>query len=255
MPLPNFIEVLDGDGNKVRFGVLTDASSHFAYGITLLDADGEPVIPSGGGLAVADNGSHTSLAAIVTALAGTLAVSDASALTELTAIAASLAGTVATGDSTSHTSLAAIAASLAGTLATADATTHTTLAAIAASLAGTVAVADSAAETALTAILAKLNGTLAVTDAAAEASLAALQALIAQGAPVSTVTPLAVGTAAAAGRKFVVNSTAIGTVTVTLSGGQSRTYPVGVGLTVFPLAVTEVTAQANTGTVTYENWN
>jgi hypothetical protein len=64
--------------------------------------------------------------------------------------------------------------------------------------------------------------------------------------------PLTVGQAATAGRSFCAICSVIGTVTVTFADGSSGTYPLSVGINVFPWQITEVNSA--TATATFENW-
>jgi len=88
---------------------------------------------------------------------------------------------------------------------------------------------------------------------AANTSLAAIQSAV-QSNAVPGVIPLIVGVTATAGRSLAVNCTVAGNVSVTFSDAPSSTYPVSVGLNVFPFAVTKVNTSGTTATATYENW-
>ena len=74
--------------------------------------------------------------------------------------------------------------------------------------------------------------------------------------PVSAVVALTVGAASAVapGRSFAAIITTGGNVSVLLTGGQTRIYPVVPGLNVLPLSVTKVNTTGTTASGTYENW-
>jgi hypothetical protein len=61
----------------------------------------------------------------------------------------------------------------------------------------------------------------------------------------------AAGPSVAPGRAFVVNATAAGNVTITFADGSSHVIAAPVGYSVYPYAVTDVTA--STATATYAN--
>ncbi len=71
-------------------------------------------------------------------------------------------------------------------------------------------------------------------------------------APVEGVVALAIGQMANPGRAFVVNCSVAGNVTVIFYDGSQSTYPVVIGLNVFPFAVSELVS--STATASYENW-
>lgn len=56
------------------------------------------------------------------------------------------------------------------------------------------------------------------------------------------------------GTSFAVICTGAGNVKVKFAGGTTGTYPVAVGLTVFPWAIARVFSTGTTATATYENW-
>lgn len=73
-----------------------------------------------------------------------------------------------------------------------------------------------------------------------------------QNAPITSATVLTVGgSAVTAGRGIAINCTVAGNVTVALSGGASHTFPVVAGYTLYPYAVTQVTA--STATAVFSN--
>lgn len=76
-------------------------------------------------------------------------------------------------------------------------------------------------------------------------------ALTAQ-ASVEGVIPLTIGQTATCGRAFAANCTVAGNVTVQFYNGAQSTYPVAVGLNVFPFAISQVVS--STATANYENW-
>ena len=81
-----------------------------------------------------------------------------------------------------------------------------------------------------------------------------LQVTDASTASVSGRIALTVGTPAAAGREFCAICTAAGNVSVTFADASVGVYPLGIGLNVFPLQVTQVNSAGTTATATYENW-
>ena len=58
-------------------------------------------------------------------------------------------------------------------------------------------------------------------------------------------------TTIAAGRGIAINATVAGNVSVLMSGGGTFVFPVAVGLTMLPLAVTRVNTTGSTATATY----
>jgi hypothetical protein len=81
-----------------------------------------------------------------------------------------------------------------------------------------------------------------------------LATIAANSNPVPGVISMTVGTPATAGRSFAVICSAAGNVNVTFSDTSTGTYPVLVGLNVFPFAVTQVNSSGTTATATYQNW-
>jgi hypothetical protein len=167
--------------------------------------------------------------------------------TSLTAIAESVqAAATSAAQGTANTSLAAIAASVAAApTATAQTTANTALT--------TVAAAQGAGATGVT-LPAGGTGLLGWVSGIYKALTGTLTAVDPNTVPVTTVLPIVVGTPLAAGRSFVAVCTVAGNVSVTLSGGITRIYPLLVGLNVFPFAVTAVNASGTTASATYENW-
>ena len=67
---------------------------------------------------------------------------------------------------------------------------------------------------------------------------------------VSVITP---GTAAPAGRVFIVNCTVAGDVNVAFQGGMNHLITVAVGYSVYPYMITTVVVSGTTATATYAN--
>lgn len=70
---------------------------------------------------------------------------------------------------------------------------------------------------------------------------------------VQGVTSMTSGTTVLAATRFACNVSTTGNVTVTFVDGSSSTYPLSVGLNVFPFAVTQYNSLTATGTC--ENWH
>ena len=71
--------------------------------------------------------------------------------------------------------------------------------------------------------------------------------------PFTGVVAMTKGTTYAAGKSLYVNCTVAGNVSVTFYDGSTLTFPVNVGITIMPFAVTQVNKSGTTATATYAN--
>jgi hypothetical protein len=69
--------------------------------------------------------------------------------------------------------------------------------------------------------------------------------------PFTGVVAMTVGTTYPAGKSLYVNCTASGNVKVLFYDGSMLTFPVNVGITILPFAVTQVVSSGTTATATY----
>ncbi|MFM0160684.1 hypothetical protein [Paraburkholderia sediminicola] len=159
--------------------------------------------------------------------------------------AASLSVTLASDDA-AVTALSAIETSAAaGATAANQAAANTSLETIAnAQGAGGTGIAEPTGGSGLLGWLSGIYRALINTLAVADANTASVPGRIA----------LTVGTPATAGRSFAAICSVAGNVSVTFADTSVGTYPLSVGVNVFPFQVTEVNSVGTTATATYENW-